>query len=328
MDRDGFRALLRTRNVSEEGIEASIALVERFEEFTSGAAPPAEAALAFSRVLIGEGANTEANYLALARYGRFTHDDGLFVAILELLDGAEAQANLYRMVGEAWGAEVRDRAFAGIGIAPLGLPSTEKPRFMHPVLQRLEAEVGAEECRRLLSGSLRDLPDRYYLGERRRYRRSRSVDDYLTRRHRAFVGELKTCQREGRLFFSQEITDEVVAFVDADPEIESGRREGSVIYVSKIPYMAKQFLAETDPTMRRYYACHCPWVREAIKNGDVELSADFCYCSAGYHKKPWELFFRRPLQAQVLESVLRGDARCRFAIFLPDTAEAARPYSA
>ena len=318
MDRDGFRAMLRTRNVSDDGIEASIALAERFEEFRSGTTPPTEAAWAFSRVLIGEGANTEANYLALARYGRFMHDDELFVAILELLDGAEAQANLYRQVDEAWGEEVRDRVFAGIGLSPLGLPSTDKPRFIHPVLERLEQEVGKEACRQLLSGSLRDLPDRYFVGERRRYRRSTDINDYLRKKHRAFVKELRKCQREGRLFFAQEVTDEVVAFVENDPEIESGRREGNVVYVSKIPYMAKQFLAETDPTLRRYYACHCPWVREAIKSGDTLLFPGFCYCSAGFHKKPWEVIFGHPLQAQVLESVLRGDSRCRFAVYLPE----------
>jgi hypothetical protein len=322
MDKEGFRASLRRRELPDEAIEASVALAERFEAFVaeSGGGPSAEAAWAFSRMLIAEGRNSEGNYYALARYGRFTGNNELYVAILELLDGAEAQENLYRQVGQAFGQEVRDDVFRGIGVAPLGLPSPEKPRTLHPVLERLQQRVGEAECRQLLSGSLRDLPDRYFLGERRRYRRSKDVDDYLRRKHGAFVRELRKCQREGRLFFAQEITDEVVALVENDPEIESGRREGNVVYVSKIPYVAKQFLAETDPTLKRYYACHCPWVREAIKSGDVPLAMDFCYCSGGFHKKPWEVIFRRPLQVHVLESVLRGDARCRFAIHLPQEA--------
>jgi len=321
MDRDGFRAMLRTRQLTDEGIEASIAVAERFEAFaTAGTASTAEAAAAFSRLLVDEGQNTEANYLALARYGRFARDDELFVAILELLDGVEAQPNLYRRAGELWGEEVRDRAFAGIGLAPMGVPSQEKPRFMQPVLERLAAEVGTEACRELLSAGLRDLPDRYFLGERRRYRRSVDVDHYLRKKHRAFVRELKQCQREGRLFYAQEVTDEVVALVENDPEIESGRREGSVVYVSKIPYMAQQFLEATDPALKRYYACHCPWAREAIRSGDVPFYADFCFCSAGFHKKPWEVIFRRPVRAELLESVLRGDTRCRFAIYLPEEA--------
>jgi hypothetical protein len=112
----------------------------------------------------------------------------------------------------------------------------------------------------------------------------------------------------------------VLALVENDPEIESGRREGSIVYVTKIPYMAKEFLAETDPTLRRYYACHCPWAREAIRQSERELFGDFCYCSGGYHKKPWEVIFRRPIRVEVLESALRGNLRCRFAIHLPDEA--------
>ncbi len=34
-------------------------------------------------------------------------------------------------------------------------------------------------------------------------------------------------------------------------------------------------------------------------------------------KKPWEVIFEGPLEAEVLESVLQGDLRCRFAIHLP-----------
>jgi hypothetical protein len=319
MDQDGFRIMLQARKLSEEKVEASIALAERFEAFLedSGQAPSAESAWAFSEVLIQEGQNTEENYYALARYGRFTHNNDLFVAILELLDGAEAQANLYRLVGEAFGQEIRAEIFAGIGLSPLGLPSPAKPRFMHPVVERLEGRVGEEKCKALLSGSLRDLPNRYFLGERRRYRRSSDIDDYLRKKHQAFVRQLKKCQREGRLFFAQEITGEVVAFVQEDQEMESGRREGNVIYVSKIPYMAVQYLAETNPALKRYYGCHCPWAREAIKSGDVPLAATFCHCSGGFHKKPWEVIFGRPLEVDVLESVLAGGTRCRFAIHLP-----------
>ena len=44
--------------------------------------------------------------------------------------------------------------------------------------------------------------------------------------------------------------------VKNNPEIESGVRDGNLLYITKIPYNAKEFLIETDPTMKRYYACH------------------------------------------------------------------------
>jgi len=319
MDRQGFRAWLQTRNAPDEKIEAAIVLVAQFEEFVEakGAAPSTEMAWAFSEQLIQEGQNTEDSYLALARYGLFTRNNALFVAILELLDGAEAQINLYQRIAYVFGEEVRDEVFAGIGVAPLGLPTPDKPRTVHPVVERLEAKVGAEACKALLADSLRDLPDEHYLQERQRYQEAGDLDEYLRRRKEAFVVRLEACRREGRLFFAQEIDDDVIAFVKSDPEIGGGRREGNVVYETKIPFLTQEYLAETDPVLRRYFYCHCPWAREAIKNGDVSLTATFCNCSAGFHKKPWEIIFGQPIEAEVLESVLKGDDHCRFAIHLP-----------
>ena len=199
VDQKGFRALLQTRKVSDEKIAAAIALVERFEQFAEekSATPIAETAWAFSERLIDEGQNTEDNYLALARYGVFTKNNALFVAILELLDGAEAQGNLYHRAAEMFGEDVRDEVFAGIGVAPLGLPTPDKPRTMHPVIERLEAKVGAEACKALLADSLRDLPDEYFAQERQRYQESSGdLDEYLRRKKQAFVDQLETCQRE------------------------------------------------------------------------------------------------------------------------------------
>ncbi len=318
MDKDGFRTMLRGRKMPEAKIEPAIALAERFEAFLLERTPSVDAVRAFSQVLIAEGNNTFDNYITLARYCRLIQNDELYVAAVEPVDGGEVGDNFYRMVGERFGEEVRDEVFAGIGVAPYGLPSTEKPATLHPVLQRLQARVGEQAVRDLLSPSLRDLPDKYYRGEKRRYRRSRDIDEFLEKRHRSFVRWIRKCQREGQLFFTQEITDEVVAFVKSDQEIGGGRREGNIVYETKIPYMTKQYLQETDPTMKRYYACHCPWAREAIRRGDSGLVADFCYCSGGYHKKPFEVAFGQPLRVEVLESVLLGDERCRFAIYLPE----------
>jgi len=323
MDTEGFRESLITRKLSEEKIAASIAMAERFVEFidTTGGKLDAETTWAFCKTLIREGQNTYDNFVAVARYGRFMKNNDVYVAILELLDGAEAQPNLYQKVGESFGEIVRDEVFAGIGVTPFGTPSPEKPRYMFPVIERLIDQVGQKESEKLLSACLRDLPDKYFRGERRKFKKARDIDDYLKKRHRSFVRRLLKCQRAGELFFAQEITDEVVAFVKQNQEIESGVREGNILYVSKIPYNAKQYLTETDPTLKRYYACHCPWAREAIKNGDVRLTAVFCNCSGGFSKKPWEVIFGQTLQVEVLESVLKGDYRCRFAIHLPEQLE-------
>jgi len=325
MDQEGFREMLRKRKLADEKIEASILLAERFEAYisASGGKPDADTTWAFCKLLIQEEQNTYDNLLTLARYGRFIKNNEIYIAVLELLDGEEAQRNLYQKVGERFGGSVRDEVFAGIGLAPLGIPTPEKPGFLFPVIDRLIDQVGQREVERLLSACLRDLPDEYFRNERRKYLKSRDIDDYLVKKHRSFVRWIRKCQREGELFFAQEITDDVVKLVRENQEIESGVRDGNLVYVTKIPYNAKDYLAETDPTLKRYYACHCPWARAAIKGGEASLNAAFCNCSGGFHKKPWEVIFRQTLEVEVLESVLRGDTRCRFAIHLPEKLEIA-----
>ncbi len=319
MDRQGFGDRLRAMKQSEAQVQAALAMAERFDTFLqeTGHPPTAESALEFSQRLIAEGNNNEANYLAVARYCRFIKNNEMFVAFVELLDGGEVSANLYRMAAERFGTDIRDEIFAGIGVAPYGTHNSQKPAYLMPVIARLQERVGEPACAEFLSACLRDLPDQEFLPEREKYLQAGSLEAYLRQRRDAFLAELEACQREGRLFFTLEITPEVLEFARSEPEMGGGRLEGDVIYEVKIPYAAKQYLAETDPQMKRYYGCHCPWAREAIKNGDVELAEVFCNCSAGFTKKPLEAALGTPLKVDVLESILKGDLRCRFAVHVP-----------
>ena len=126
------------------------------------------------------------------------------------MDGAEAQPNLYKKVGEVFGESVRDEAFAGVGVSILGVLPPEKPFDMFPVIDRLIELVGYEAVEQLLSACLRDLPDEYFMDEREKYIKAGDIDIYLKKKHRALVKALQKCQRKGELFFSQEVTDEVV----------------------------------------------------------------------------------------------------------------------
>jgi hypothetical protein len=317
MDKQGFRTMLQTRKLNEAQIDASIAIAERFEIFREGKPTNAETAWAFSKVLIAEGSNTEENYIALVRYCLFTKEHALYVAFLELVDGGEVGGNLYKWTAERFGAAIRDEVFAGIGVAPLGIPTPEKPATLQPVIERLEAKVGKQACADFLSASLRDLPDEYFQEEREKYRQAGSIDAYLVQRKEAFLAALEACLRDGRPFFSQPVTQEVIDYVKSEPEMGGGRREGNIVYEVKIPYMTADFLAETDPARKRYLYCHCPWAREILNGNGVRPAETFCNCSGGFHKKPFEAAFGQPVKVEVLESVLLGGDRCRFAIHLP-----------
>lgn len=100
--------------------------------------------------------------------------------------------------------------------------------------------------------------------------------------------------------------------------IDSGKREGNIVYVSKIPYNLSRYLRAENNTMKRYHYCHCGWVRESIlKSKEEQISPIFCHCSGGWQKVPFEAIFEQTLKVEVVKSVLKGDDICLFAIHLP-----------
>ncbi len=320
MDKQGFRQFLQERKIPAEQIEQHLAIAERFEAFAGAARhqpPTAEDVRAFSALLIAEKLNTLQSYYALIRYGRFTTNKPVIIAAIELIDGAEAMENLRLKLGQQAGEQKRDEVFQGIELPPLGTPLAHLPRVTHAVMGRLEAVVDPETCRKVLSSGLRHLEDEWYLEEKKKYEESGSIDAYLERKGQEFIAQLEQIKREGGLFFTQEITDEVIDFVRSHPEIAQGVRQGNVLYEIKIPHMTIEYLAETDEKMKRYYYCHCPWVKESLKTGELGISPTFCNCSAAFHKKTWDVIFGRPLEAEIVESVLKGDPWCKIAIHLP-----------
>ena len=322
MDREGFRQLLQQRNVAQDQMEAQIALAERFEAF-AGEPPTQGDVLAFASLLIEEGLNTWDNMVTLIRYGHFTGNNPVYVAAMELLDGAEALEGLYEKLAQAVSEEKRDEVFTGIALPPLGTPTADRPRITQAVMERLERLLDAETCRQVLSGGLRYLEDAWYLGERAKYEEAGSIDAYLERKGQDLIAQLTKIRDEGGLYFTQPVTDEVLDFVERHPEIRQGVRVGNVLYEAKIPYMTIDYLAATDERMKRYYYCHCPWVRESLRTGEVSISPTFCLCSAGFHKKSWDVILGQPLRAEIVETVLKGDPWCKIAIHLPEEAVAA-----
>ncbi len=324
MDKEGFRDFLETREVSDNDIEPAIALAERFESFlakrspTTGDVAYAQNLTAFSTLMIKEAINTQANYYTLARYARFLHNDALYIAVVELLDGAEAIENLYQRTGDIVGEQRRDQIFVDVTLPPLGLSNAEKVKITQRVMPRLIALTSPHERQRIFSDSLRHLEDAWYQDDKQLYQACQTIDEFLDKSEQKFITMLERLRDEGKLFFTQPITDEVIDYVRSQPLISRGVLEGQTLYEIKIPHMTQEYLAETDAQKKRYYYCHCPWVKEALRTGDSGIPALFCQCSAGFHKKRWEVILGQPLKAEIVESVLNGDPWCKIAIHLPE----------
>lgn len=321
MDKKGFLSFLEVRELPESEIANSIQLALKFESFLEqkdhGVDTKANVN-AFSVELVERGENTIENYYALARYGRFIKNWDIYVGVVELLDGCEAFDNLYQKTDAVLGTDRRDLVFQRVKLPPIGTPNQEKVMVAQQVLPRLVEIADASECQDILADCLRDLEESWFQDDVKLFQECQNLDEFLDKNAQNFIASLEVIRDEDGIFFNQKITDDVVEFVRSEPLIARGVREGDILYEVKIPHMTVEFLAESDPQMKRYYYCHCPWVKEALKGEDADIPSVFCTCSAGFHKKRWEAILGQPLQAEIVESVLNGDDRCMIAIQLPD----------
>jgi len=325
MDRDGFRAFLVDRDLADDQVDASLDIAEQFETYLREEVPgtrsenaTADAVNGFSQRMIERGSNTWDHYVALIRYGRFLGNDVVYVAALELIDGAEALDTLHARLADEIGEAKRDAVFAGIDLPPLGMSNASKPKLLETVMSRLQASVDPDTCLRILGGGLRYLEDGWYLDAKTKYEEAGGIDPYLEQKAAAFIAELEQHRDKETLYFNQRINNDVIDYVRQHQEIASGVRQGTVLFEAKIPHQAIEYLNASDPGDKAYHYCHCPWVKESLRGGASPIPATFCHCSAAFHKKPYEVIFGRALRADVVQSILAGDLWCKFAIHLPE----------
>lgn len=195
--------------------------------------------------------------------------------MLELLDGSDVLENLSNTIKQKASKTKHKAIMKEIRLPPLGTLPKNKPKITKKLMDNLETELGVAKCREILSSGPHAGPKEQYLPEQKKFLESLGIDDFLRKKHEGYVEELEKHMKEKTLYFTQEITNEVLDYVRKTPTCQVGVRKGYIIYVTKIPYMAKKYLREKDPKKKRYYACHCAWEREAIKS-DLEISPNFC----------------------------------------------------
>jgi hypothetical protein len=328
IDKEGFRKYLTDREepVPEEQIVRNMKIVERFEEFIKQFDKTLETASEeefskFSQILIEEGSNTYLDYAGISRYAYFIQNMELYLPVLAVFDGGEVMNVLHERLGEHIGEEKRDEILPKENLPPLGMPDTEKMKVTRDVVEKMEKILDPSDCKKILVDVAHGLPRDFRKGEREKYLKAGSIDEYLKQKRAASIAELVKHRDDGTLFYNQYISDDVVEFAKNRPDVLSGERRGNKIYHTKIPYMVQEFLETKDERMKRYYACHCPWARESILDDSVDVSTNFCHCSGGFTKMPWEAALDQPLEYEMVKSVLKGDEECSFVIHLPDGVE-------
>lgn len=272
-------------------------------------------------MLILQQRNTLEVLLALARYFYLTGPNEIYVYFTSLLGGVGVIESIRDRLGSLTSPDTALSLVGALDQPPLGADPVDFPAFTRALMEQLEQNLPEETVRLALAGNHHQIPAEAFEEDMALYRASASMDEFLRAHH---ARQVKTLQRhcdENTVWFEQIITQEVVDFVAKNQEIQSAVREGETLYTTKIPYDPARYLSETDPLRKRYYACHCPFVREAILRGETNISGNWCYCSAGFVKYPYEVMLGRELRVDLLESVLKGDPVCRFAIHLTDAAD-------
>ncbi|NHJ46852.1 MAG: hypothetical protein FK733_03600 [Asgard group archaeon] len=323
MNIEGFRKFGKDREYTEQIIEEAIFAIKDFNDFLVESNNKINSATNedihnYAQYLIDTGRNSKAIFYGLVRYNIFTGNNDMLITTLELLDGSDVLDNLARELKETVGAEKADEILKEIEFPPLGTSAGEKPIITKKVIDQLAKNLDEKTCKKILVSNLHGIPKESYQRQRENYLKARNVDEYLKERNANFIKLLEKHRDEKTLFYTQEIDDEVVEHCRNNPQIESGVRKGNIVYAEKIPYMTKKFLKETDENMKNYYYCHCMWVREALKTGNVKVPSKFCECSAGYYKNQWDVILDQPVNVDVVETILDGNPRCLFAIHLPD----------
>jgi len=317
-----FRKFLKGRKLSAARIESSVEAVREFEKYLRRRkltlkSAGVDALRDYIALLIEEDKNSKDRLIAIARYCYFAKKYDLYIYFTMILGASDVLPAIGERLAKIAGRATQRRVFQDTEMPPLGSPQENYPRVTKMVLDRMEAESPARTCREVMTWNYHNIPIEAFKESKERFEKAASIDEYLKGEHDRLVEELESCMREGRPWFEQEITREVVEFVRGNQEICTGMRRGDKVYKTKIPYAPKQFLKEKDPTMRKYYSCHCQLVRTALRDNKPRIPATFCYCSAGYEKIRFDAIFDEPVEVELLETPLKGDARCRFAIKIP-----------
>ena len=90
----------------------------------------------------------------------------------------------------------------------------------------------------------------------------------------------------------------------------------AILYIERRPARQEAYDEASDPAEKRYQACFCPLVRDAIREGK-DVSRTFCHCSGGWYVQEWEIVFGEKPEVDLVQTMLDGADACVFAVKIP-----------
>ncbi len=329
-----FRERCALRGLDGVATEKAVGWVRRLVEEAAGydgglATAPPETFKRFASLEASAADEAPDRLLAYARYCLVIGREDLVVWLYSVILPIGVLPAVAERLAALEGEELRELVFRGVAIPPPGAPPEAYPAPTAVVVSRLEAALPPKRAYRVLCQNVHRVPDEAFAAEKEAFEKAASVDEWLAGWHARQVAVLERHAADGTLWYEQRITPAVVDFVRSNQEVLGGRREGDRIFITKIPYDPDRWLASADPLERRRLACHCPLAASAITAAGAGVSPAWCACSAGYEKRILDVVFGlagrgEETESAVLESVLGGAGRCRFAVKIPPAVLAAK----
>lgn len=324
MKTDEYREHLLAKGVPEADAAAQIQVICAFElglaELGTDASRAGKKEIdRYAARMIADESNSLENFEILCEYALWLGQRALYVALLEVTDCHNGMATLADTIEAKYGVEMRTQIFREPP-PPLGADEAQRCAYTRAVTERMAALLTKQEARAAWFTVQHGIPASYWSrsddADRKKFAQCGGIDAFLDLKRRERNEMLQRLHDRGELWYTMEMTGEVLDFVTGDLHMEVGQHNGAGIIVTKVPYQPARWLHETDGRLKRYYACHCPLVREAILRGEP-ITDDVCYCSLG-HASHYLAGLGLTLRGEVLQSAVRGDERCRFIFYLPD----------
>jgi len=184
-------------------------------------------------------------------------------------------------------------------------------------MERFNKTVDKNTAKRILSRVRHGLKPSQSAWARGKFLKTGNLDLFIKENLDESISNFEKMHNENKDFYGDIITEEVLDFLKSSPSTLVGIRKGNELHCTAFPAQMHKYINATDIKMKRYYACHCPFAKESILSEKV-VSSTLCYCSLGHIKNFWEAVFDRELDGEVLTSVLKGDIKCTYVVYIPD----------
>ena len=210
---------------------------------------------------------------------------------------------------EIVGKEIREAVMKGSAELSSQSDRQEVIRWSKAAMERLDTLVKEDKKRSIMTGCACQYPKADLQDLRAQYAATGDVDLVHSTLQERFESFLRN---------TLQLDEALIADIVSRGWGLAGIKTGNRIMATKIPKSGflVDYMQETDPAKKRQIYCHCPRIRDVLKTSET-ISPTYCYCGAGFYKGVWEEILQKPVQVEVLETVLAGAEVCKIAIHLP-----------